>query len=61
MNEMQRSLTDQDVIALVNEIEKRVRDHFYNDLGRGVWGMLRRALIIAAVAIAAYGSIKGVR
>lgn len=61
MNGNNRNFSDQDITAIADEMEKRIINHFYNDLGRGVWGMVRRALIIAAVAIAAYGSIKGVR
>ena len=50
-----------DVIALANEIEKRMVDRFYNDLGRGVWGVTWRVLMMAVLAIAAYGSIKEIK
>jgi hypothetical protein len=61
MNEVQRNLTNGDVIALANEIEKRMVDRFYNDLGRGVWGVTWRVLMMTVLAIAAYGSIKGIK
>ena len=55
----ERTLTDADVRAIVDEMEQRMAARFYGDIGRGVWSMARKALLIAVVVIAAYGSTKG--
>lgn len=52
-----RTLTDADVEAILEQAEKR----FYSNLGKGVWGLVWKALILAAVAIAATGYMKGVK
>ena len=54
-----RNLTDDDVKAIVDRLETRVTERFYGDLGRGVWGLVWKAIILAAIGIAAYGSTKG--
>lgn len=54
-----RKLSDADIEAILNQVEQRVAARFYSDLGRGVWGMVRKALLLAMVAVAAYGSVKG--
>lgn len=56
-----RNLTDADITALADEMEKRLTNRFYNDLGRGVWGMVWKAIVVAILGIAAYGSIKGIK
>lgn len=57
MNE-RRSLTDADVEAIVTVLQARVTKQFYTDLGRGVWGLAWRGIVIALVAIAAFGAWK---
>lgn len=57
----ERRLTDADVKAIVNSLKKSVVDEFYVDLGRGLWGYLKKALFVAAVSIAAYGSYQGMK
>lgn len=52
-----RTLTDADVEAILEQAEKR----FYSNLGKGVWGLVWKALILALVAIAATGYLKGVK
>jgi len=54
-----RHLTDDDVKAIVDQLENRVTERFYGDLGRGVWGVVWKAIILAIIGIAAYGSTKG--
>ncbi|MFZ3289252.1 MAG: hypothetical protein WA191_20730 [Telluria sp.] len=45
--------------AIVDQLENRVTERFYGDLGRGVWGVVWKAIILAIIGIAAYGSTKG--
>lgn len=56
-----RNLTDGDVEAIVNALEKRMTEKFYADLGRGVWGYVKKAIVIAVIAVAAYGALHGAR
>lgn len=59
MENEDRKLSDADIEAILNQVEQRVAARFYSDLGRGVWGMVWKALLLAMVAVAAYGSVKG--
>lgn len=53
-----RNLTDEDVKAIVDGLEKRMTDKFYRDLGRGFWGFVWKGIIGAAMILAAYGAVK---
>jgi hypothetical protein len=53
--EKPRSLTDADIEALA----KALKDEFYTNLGRGVWALVWKVLVTAAVGVAAYGTLKG--
>lgn len=55
----QRTLTDADVEALTEALRKKWIASFYQDLGRGVWALVWRAVVLAICAIAAYGALKG--
>ncbi|MYM31478.1 hypothetical protein GTP58_24395 [Duganella sp. CY15W] len=61
MPEEDRKLSDADVNAIVDQLETKVAERFYGDLGRGVWGVVWKAIIVAIVGIAAYGSMKGIK
>lgn len=56
-----RALTDQDIQALADEFESRLVSRFYDNLGRGVWGLAWKALLGAIVLVAAYGAVKGMK
>ena len=56
----ERSLTDADVKAIADALEHRLTSKFYNDLGKGVWGLAWKALVLLVLALAAYGAGKGV-
>lgn len=59
MNERRtRTLTDADVEALTEALREKVVSEFYRDLGRGIWSLVWRGLLIAAIAIAAFGAGK---
>ena len=59
MSQETRKMTDDDIKALADELEGRLVKRFYFNIGRGVWGVIWRALIGLIVLIAAYGSVKG--
>jgi len=56
-----RALTDEDVKAIADEFESRLVARFYDNLGRGVWGLMWKAMIGAIVIVAAYGAVRGVK
>lgn len=53
-----RNLTDADADAVAAALEARLAKRFYLNLGRGVWGLVWKGIIIAMVAIIAYGAAK---
>jgi hypothetical protein len=55
----ERKLTDDDVRAIVDQMEERMTERFYGDFGRGVWAVVWKALVAALIVLAAYGSTKG--
>ena len=57
----ERTLTNADVQAIANAIWRKGRDEFYNDLGKGVWSAAKAVIVAALIALAAYGSWKGMK
>lgn len=55
-NPGKRVLSDADVKALADEMERRIVNRFYRNLGRGVWALVWKAALVALVALAAYGA-----
>ena len=53
-----RNLTDDDVHAVVDELERRIVERFFSNVGKGVWQLAWRALIALMLLLAAYGAIK---
>lgn len=60
-NNDDRLLTDADVKAVVDALENRFVDRFYSDLGKGVWSVVWKAVIVCLIGIAAAGYIKGIK
>lgn len=54
-----RSITDADAEAIAARLEQRLTQKFYRDLGKGVWGIIWKALVVAALFVAGYGASKG--
>jgi hypothetical protein len=50
-----RTLTNDDVKALADEMEARLMSRFYGNLGRGVWDLAWKAIVICIVGIAVWG------
>lgn len=61
MTEQNRNLTDEDVQAVVDELEKRVVERFFSNVGKGVWNLVWRVLVVAMIGLAAYGASKGMK
>jgi hypothetical protein len=56
--ERERALTDADIKALADELEDRLVRRFYLNLGRGVWGLIWRAVMVGLLGLAAWGGLK---
>lgn len=56
-----RSLTDADVRAIAEQIERGITQRFQLNVGRGVLHMVWRFFLYACVLIAAYGAGGGFR
>jgi len=52
----ERRLSDDDVKAIVDELEGRLTKRFYLNLGRGVWGLAWRGILVVVVLLAVYGA-----
>ena len=50
----ERNLTEDDVNALADALEKRFEERFYSKLGQGVWGIFWKALLGAALFVVGY-------
>ncbi len=51
-----RNLTDEDIKRLATEIREQMRQSFFNDLGRGIWGFIWRAILGLCLVLAAWGA-----
>ena len=51
----QRALTQADVEAVVNPLEERLEERFYQNLGKGLWGVVWKVAMGALLLLAAYG------
>lgn len=51
-----RSLTKADVTAIVTELKSSLIKDFYENLGNGVWALVKKALIWGVLALAIYGA-----
>jgi hypothetical protein len=61
MTDPARHLTEDDVHAVVDELERRIVERFFSNVGKGVWNLVWRALVVLMAVIAAYGAAKGMR
>lgn len=56
-----RTLTDADVKAITDAFFKRAKSEFYQDLGKGIWSFVWKAIVLSMIGIAAYGGLKGAK
>lgn len=52
-----RKLSDADIQALA----KALKNEFYTNLGKGVWALAWKVIVVAVVGIAFLGAVKGVK
>ena len=53
--EQDRNLTDADVEAIVMELKTQLVTDFYGEIGKGVWGLFKKALLPLLLILAVYG------
>jgi hypothetical protein len=51
-----RTLTNEDVKAIVDTLRDEMLQQFYRDLGRGFWGFLAKAVLTLMLILAAWGA-----
>ena len=61
MSPSPRNLTEEDVHAVVDELERRIVERFFSNVGKGVWNLVWRALVVLMAIVAAYGAAKGMK
>jgi len=54
-----RTLTEGDVKAIVDELEKRASQRFQINIGRGVIGLAWKVFVYLCIWLAAYGAAGG--
>jgi hypothetical protein len=59
MSDPARKLSEEDITAVVDELERRIVERFFSNVGKGVWNLVWRSLIVLMVVLAAYGAAKG--
>lgn len=52
----ERTLTDADVDAIAEKLLQAGAKRFYLEAGRGLWGLVWKVIVVALVALAAYGA-----
>lgn len=57
-DEAQRNLTDADAKAIAREVRNLVVEEFYQDIGKGVWGVIWRTIVAGLLLLAAWGAVK---
>lgn len=50
-----RNLTDADVEAIVHKLKTQLLTDFYGEIGKGVWGMIKKWVLPLALVLAVYG------
>lgn len=56
-----RTLTDEDVAAIVDSMADKLEDRLYRNIGKGIWSLAQKAFIGIVLALAFYGSMKGIK
>lgn len=55
-NRREGNLTDEDREAIARRIFERFQDQFYMNVGRGIWKLVWRTILLGLIALAAYGA-----
>jgi hypothetical protein len=59
--EGERKLTDEDVDEIVNRLRDAVAKDFYNGIGQGVFGAVKKAMIVGLIGLIVFLSTKGIK
>jgi len=54
-----RTLTDEDIEALVDALEKRAKIRFYGNIGKTVWDWAWKASLLGVIAFESINHLKG--
>jgi hypothetical protein len=54
-----RTLSDDDVAAIAKKMKQQLIADFYEDVGKGVWGTVKKILIWGFISVAFYFAAKG--
>ncbi len=54
-----RMLSDEDVEAIAEKVLEKWEERFYQQVGKGVWGVVWKAIIVATIALASWGAATG--
>jgi len=52
-------LSEEDRDAIARKVFERFQEQFYLNVGKGVWKLVWKVLILALIAVAAYGAAGG--
>lgn len=58
-HDKERTLTDADIEAITNSLRKKIITSFYLDVGKGVWSIAWKVILIGLLFLAAYGAHRG--
>ncbi len=53
------NLSDEDVRKIAEELEGRLVNRFFINLGQGFWALAWKGIVLILLAVAAYGAFKG--
>ena len=53
------NLSDEDVRKIAEELESRLVNRFFINLGQGFWALAWKGIVLILLAVAAYGAFKG--
>ncbi len=56
-----RNLTNADVEAIVKRLRESITQEFYEDLGKGLWAFVWKAVLMTMIGIAAVNGLKGIK
>lgn len=54
-------LSDTDVERITSELEKRLLSRFYLNVGKGIWGLAWKAILLLLLVLAAYGAFGSIK
>lgn len=54
-----RTLSDADVEAIAEKVMENFAAKFYANIGKGVWGVISKALMALLLVLAAWGAASG--